>query len=231
MTRRDFPLAIASVAMTARPLAAEEARTILAKAAELYPSLHSYSFEGTAITEITIKGKVSQTALNFTVAYQEPDKFRLEFRYPNAGNWLRVSDGLFLLEIRTVTKESSRTPVTPYTIRALNSSPIANFQRLFKTAENPKVLRADAIEIAGRKIPCDVIQFTSHRRELRDNESPGPSLVWIAKDTGIVLGEEIRTSASMKGETSESKRTTSIVSFQINEGISHEVFSTKLPRK
>ena len=231
MTRRDFPLAIASITLAARPLAAEDARTILAKVAELYPSLHSYTFEGTAITEITIKGKVSQTSLSFTVAYQEPDKFRLEFRYPNAGNWLRVSDGLFLLEVRSVTKESSRTPITPFTIRALNSSPIANFERLFKTAESPTVLRAEAIEVAGREIPCDVIQFRSHRRELRENESPGLSRAWIAKDTGLVLSEEIRTSASMKGETSESKRTTTIANFQINEAISHETFSTKLPRK
>ena len=85
--------------------------------------------------------------------------------------------------------------------------------------------------MAGKKIPCDVLQFASHRRELRENESPGPSLVWVAKDTGLVLREEIRTTASMKGETSESKRTTTIVSFQINEANAPETFSTTLPRK
>ena len=78
---------------------------------------------------------------------------------------------------------------------------------------------------------CDVIQFTSHRRELRDNETPGVSLVWVAKDSGLVLREEISTSALLGKNTTQSKRTTVIERYQVNEDLPPDTFQTETAKK
>ncbi|MEO8026009.1 MAG: hypothetical protein ABI823_06030 [Bryobacteraceae bacterium] len=226
MTRRTFHSVAALAAFSPRALWAEDAKDILMKATEVYDGLRSYSFEGKSVSETTIKGKTSKTEFEFDVAFQAPNKFRLEFRYPNAGNWLRACDGSVVHEYRSMTKESKRTPANEDSLRVLNGSPIFNFERLSQTAENTSLVRSEPIELDGKKIECQLIQFTSHRRALREGEQPGQSMVWVAKKDGIVLREEIRTTASLRGELSESKRTTSIEKFRINEDLPVELFSS-----
>src|SRR6187402_1270344 len=156
MTRRELYHVMASAAGGALCAGARDAADILVRTAEVYPALKSYMFEGKSVTENSIGGRSSQTAMEFTVAFQAPDKFRLEFRYANAGNWLRVSDGEFLLESRSIEKESKRTPATEWTIRILKSSPTANFERLSQTAQNPVVTRSETLEVDGKATECDV---------------------------------------------------------------------------
>lgn len=232
MTRRSFQYLLASAAFPGPTLSAQDdARAILAKATEAYQSLRSYYFEGKTTAETTIKGKTTRSELGFVVAFEAPDRFRLEFRYPSAGNWLRVSDGKFLMESRSITKETRKTPITQSTIWTLKSSPLYNFERLSETAENPMLIRSDTVEVDGKQFDCHLIQFTSHRRELREGETAGPSMVWVAKDTALVLREEIRTSASVRGEVSESKRVTTIERFGMNENLSGGLLSTGAPRR
>ena len=231
MTRRKLNGLLTLATGGALRAGTRDAAEILARAAEVYQALTSYLFEGKSFTETTAGGKPSETGMEFTVAYQAPDKFRLEYRYPNAGNWLRVSDGKFLLESRSMEKGSKRTPATAWTIRALKSSPIANFERLSQTAQNPAVFRSETSEAGGKPMECDVIQFTSHRRELRDNETPGVSLVWVAKDSGLVLREEISTSALLGKNTTQSKRTTVIERYQVNEDLPPDTFQTETAKK
>ena len=162
MTRRDLNFLIASAAGGGLSAAEQDAAAILLRTAEVYPALTSYLFEGKSVTENTTGGKSLQTAMEFTAAFQAPNKLRLEFRYPNAGNWLRVSDGEFLLESRSTEKGSKRTPATEWTIRALKSSPVGNFERLSQTAQNPVLARSETLKVDDKAVECDVIQFASH---------------------------------------------------------------------
>jgi outer membrane lipoprotein-sorting protein len=231
MTRRNLNCLIASAAGGALCAGERDAAGILLRTAEVYPALTSYLFDGKSVTENTIGGKSFQTALEFTAAFQAPNKFRLEFRYGNGGDWLRVSDGEFLLESRSNEKESKRSPATEWTIRALKSSPVANFERLSQTAQNPVLARSETLNVDDKATDCDVIQFASHRRELRDNETPGPSLAWVAKDSGLVLREEICTSALTGKQTSQSKRTTTIKQYRFNVDLPPETFRTDATKK
>jgi outer membrane lipoprotein-sorting protein len=226
MTRRNFQLLIASAAYPLRNLYAQDAQPILEKVTAAYQALNSYYFEGKAVSETTMKGHATKNELAFTVAFQAPDKFRLEFRYPSAGNWLRVSDGKFVRESRSLTKESKRTPVNRNTPYMLNGSPLYNFERLSKTANKPTIVRSEVIQVGGKPVDCSVVQFESHRRELREGETPGISHVWVAKDTSLVLREEIRISSIVKGERSEAKRTTTIEKMNVDSGVSSDLFST-----
>ncbi len=226
MTRRKFQLFIASAAYPWQNLWAQDAKVILEKVTAAYESLNNYYFEGRAVSEATIKGHTTKNELTFTVAFQAPDSFRLEFRYPTAGNWLRVSDGKFVRESRSMTKESKKTPVDQNTPYILNGSPLYNFERLSKTSNNPKITRSEVVAVGGKQIECSVIEFESHRRELREGETPGPSQVWVAKDTSLVMRQEIRTISTVRGEHSEAKRTTTIEKFELNAVVSKDLFST-----
>jgi len=231
MTRRNLYNLLASAAGGTLYAGARDAAEILIRTAEVYPALTSYLFEGKSVTENTAGGRTSETGMEFTVGFQAPDKFRLEFRYASAGNWLRVSDGKFLLESRSIEKEAKRTPATEWTIRALKSSPVANFERLSQTAQNPALIRSETLETGGKPTECDVIQFASHRRELRDNETPGASLVWVAKESGLVLREEIHTSALIGKNTTQIKRTTVIERYRINDDLPPDTFQTEMSKK
>jgi hypothetical protein len=112
-------------------------------------------------------------------------------------------------------------------MRILNSSPIFTFERLSQTVENPLLMRSEPVEVDGKKVDCHLIQFSSGRRKLGKNERPGPSSVWVAQDSGLVLREEIRTSKTVGEENSESRYTTAIERFRINEEILSELFLTK----
>jgi len=209
-------------------LLAQDAKAILAKVTDAYESLSSYHFVGKTLSETTIKTHTTRNELNFIAAYQAPDKFRLEFRYPDAGKWVRASDGQFLREVRTLTKEARKTPVDQNTIYLIHGSPTYNFEKLSRTATKPVVLKSEIVSVGGQQVDCQVVQFESHRRELREGETPGPSMVWIAKDSSIIVREELRTFAAVRGERSESKRTTTIETFSINKTLSQDLFSTSM---
>ena len=225
MTRRSFQSLLAMTALPSQRLLAEDATAILTHASEVFQSLKSYRFEGETVSETTIKGKSSRSATKFAVAFESPNRLRLEYVYPTAGNWVRISDGETMFESRSITKESRRTPANEWTLRILNSSPVANFEKLATTAQTPIVIRSEAIELNGKPTDCHVIQFESHRRTLSETEHPGPSLVWVAKDTGLILREEIRTTATSRGELTETKRTTSVQKLLINQNQTPETFA------
>jgi len=228
MTQRSFSFLIISTVAACRILHADEdPKAILAKAFDTYQSLKSYDFEGKSVTETTIAGKTTRTEVDFVVAYHAPDKLRLELRYPTAGNWLRVSDGEFMLVSRSLTKESRRAPITDRSIETLNSSPVYSLQRIGESAENPVLEKSETIEAGGRHLDCHVIQFAVHRQELRPGESSGKSTVWVDKKSGLIVRQEIRTSATSGNEVSEGKRIVMVDNFQLNGDLAEETFSTK----
>jgi outer membrane lipoprotein-sorting protein len=230
MNRKAFALAVSSAVLLCPGLRAEnnnneDPKAILAKASQAYDALQSYQFEGKSVSETTIGGKATRSEVNFVVAYQSPNKLRLEFRYPTAGNWVRVSDGESMLVMRTLTKESRRAPADDRTVQTLKSSPVYMLQNLAETAENPHLLPSESIDIGGHPIDCYVIRFATHPLALSPGESAGTSTVWVDKKSGLVLRQEIRTSASGT-EPTEGKRTVIVENFNLNGTLASDVFST-----
>jgi outer membrane lipoprotein-sorting protein len=229
MTRRLFHQLLPAICLARPCFAGNDAKELLQELARRYQGLKSYRFDGKTIRQSIINGRTSQTETGFTVAFEAPAKFRLEFLYPNAGNWLRVSDGTFLRESRWITKKSRMTPAKRRDLNVLKSSPLYNFQRLSETAINPMIMRSEFVEVNGQRINCDLVQFEAGRRRLRKNERPGPSMVWISRADGLVMREELRTSAKKGSNLTETRRITSIERFTIEQPLPASVFDPKRP--
>ena len=164
-------------------LSAQDAKVILARVAKTYRGLRSYQIEGRTISESTIADQTSKS-------YEAPNRFRVEYRYPDAGTWLRVSDGKRFVESRSLNDEYSQKPATAATLRVLRSLPLADFERLTNTAHYPLLMRSGVVFPQSGPFDCYMIGFESTRRPLRKGEWPGPSMVWVDKKSYLVLREE-----------------------------------------
>lgn len=231
MTRRLFTCFFPASGFAPILLAADSAQQLLEQVSRRYQELKTYHFEGKTVSQSILNGKATETETGFTAAFEAPAKFRLEFRYPTAGNWLRVSDGISFAESRSLTKESKVRAVTGNEVNALRGSPLHAFARLSQTAINPRILRADSIEIGGQTVECDLVQFEAGRRELSKEERPGASLLWISRSDHLVMREEIRTSAKTGENLTETRRTTFIERFTVDQPLAASVFDTTPPAR
>lgn len=225
LTRRELS-GLAPLLLTSQLLKANDARDLLGRVTQRYQNLQRFQFEGKSIAQSTIKDRTTQTETAFTVAFEAPRKFRLEFRYAAAGNWLRVSDGEFFAEGRSITKESKRRPVTDRDLHVLKGSPLYNFERLSLTVVNPMIMRVVSIEVDGEQIECDMVQFEAGRREMREGEWPGPSMVWIGRANALVMREEIRSSSKTGDNLTDSKRITIIEHLSVDQPLPSSLFET-----
>src|SRR5271156_4605635 len=93
MTNWKRVRALALILSSASCLLADDASQILKQTEETYRGVKSYRFEGATLSETKVGGSVSKSASSFVVAFEKPNKFQVEYVYPTAGNWVRVSDG------------------------------------------------------------------------------------------------------------------------------------------
>lgn len=211
--------------LTGPRIEAQNAKAILTNVAKAYRELSNYRMEGRTITETIISGQKSKSEVRFVVAYETPNKFRIEYRYPDAGTWVRVSDGITFTESRSLDHEFKQKSATAATLRVLRSSPLEVFEHLTKTARYPVLMRSEAVNTKDGPVDCYLIGFESQRRPLRKNEWPGPSMVWVDKKNYLVLREDIRRSSVEHGVLSENRTVTEIEVAQINHEIPRSLLS------
>jgi hypothetical protein len=108
----------------------------------------------------------------------------------------------------------------------LKSSPLYNFERLSQTVVNPMIMRVASIEVNGKQIECDIVQFEAGRREMREGEWPGPSMVWIGRADALVMREEIRSSSKTGDNLTDSKRITIIEHLSVDQQLPSSLFET-----
>lgn len=227
ITRRFLHQLLAAGCLAPGCIAAQDSKSLFLQVTRRYRGLKQYHFEGRTVAQSIFNGRTSEGETGFTVAFEAPARFRLEFRYPSAGNWLRVSDGTSFLESRSLGKEFKVSAVRGREMKALQGSPVYNFERLSKTAVNAMIMRRELIEVDDKKIECDLVQFEAGRRRLREAEWAGPSMVWISRANQLVLREEIRTSAKTGENYTETRKITVIEHFQIDAPLPGGLFDTK----
>ena len=94
-------------------LMADDASDVLKSVANTYQNLRGYYFEGSTLSETKMGNNDSKSETKFVVAFESPNRFRVEYIYPTAGNWIRVSNGTNTWKERSISKDFSKAAAVP----------------------------------------------------------------------------------------------------------------------
>lgn len=196
---------------------ADDAAQILKSTEDTYRSLKSYDFEGTTTLETKVGASVSKTETSFVVAFKEPNEFRLEYDYPSAGKWERVSDGKTLWNHRSITKESKESPVTDDDVRMLEGSPVAVFSQIGEDAVKATLVGSEQVPMGGQSFDCFVVQFERPNQTASGAAQPLPVKLWIDKTRHLVLRQVSVSEAHNSGSSTENIRTVMFTRVEVNQ--------------
>lgn len=204
---------------------AQDANQILTKVGESYRAMTSYHFEGKITAETDMGGANSRTDTEFTVAYASPDQFRVEFNYPTAGDWVRVSDGKTYTAYRSLSKQLDQSPASIDSLRVLRGSPIASFEELGEGRSNATVIGSEPVTVDGKPVDCYVIQFDARERDLPAGARQLPTKVWVDKARLVVLRRVTRTESQSGPHKTSNQRSVEITSAHVNEPVAPTLFA------
>lgn len=203
------------------------AQTILQKVADTYASLKSYHFEGTTVAETKAGTTDSKSETAFSIAMSPPNKLRVEFRYPNAGEWVRVSDGKTTMRYRSITKELKKDAASPDDQDILRGTPISSFDRIAEGVKKATLLPEESLDVNGKSVPCYVIEVEYNTASALPGMEPMPTRYWIDKARNIIL-KQVTGSRSTKQDAThatENTRTTTFTTASINETVPDTMFA------
>jgi outer membrane lipoprotein-sorting protein len=215
-----------TVAGIAAP-AATDAQAILQKVADTYTNLKSYHFEGTTVAETKAGTTDSSSETGFSVAMSPPNKLRVEFRYANAGSWVRVSDGKTTMRYRSLTKEMKKDPASPDDLDMGRATPISTNHRTAAGVNNATLLPEESLQVNGASVPCYVVEVEYNTASARPGMEPLPTRYWIDKARDIVL-KQVTGTRSTKQDAShatQNTRTTTFTVASVNENVPDTLFA------
>ncbi len=199
------------------------AAALLREVSETYKHLGSFHFEAESHGELTM-GTQHGSWMNSKLVLAVSGRDRIHYETSDTnGAFLVVSDGKTLWRANRNTREYVVTPVAetgwmdtkgggpsaPFALRRAK----VEIERLWKLEENlksAKVIREDAVEIDGQRIPCTVIEaHYDPPAAIRDDFDLMRRTFWIDKARKLILQEESlnvgRAAPSMPFETTESR--------------------------
>jgi outer membrane lipoprotein-sorting protein len=205
---------------------AQDAQGILSKVAETYSGLSTYHFEGVTTTEMKSDAVRSKNDTNFEFALNKPDKVKVEFRYQNAGTWLRVSDGKTLTRYRSVTGELKQEPASPSDMDIANGTPISDYQEITERLESAKVAGSETVRVGDSDVDCYVIEALYKLRPgLLQGTKDLPTKYWIDKKRFLVLKEVSGTESQSGLFHTQNLRTTTFTMAWVNQPVPDAVFA------
>jgi outer membrane lipoprotein-sorting protein len=219
--------AIRILALTIVPaglVLADDAGQILKQTEETYRGVKSYRFEGTTVSETKVGGSVSKSETSFVVAFEKPNKFRVEYVYPSAGNWVRVSDGTKTWKHRSITKELTETAASEDDLGILDGSPVSPFWNIGETASKPSVAGSESIEVSGKTHDCFVIQMQAPASAVPPGSEALPVKFWVDKSSHLILREVTGSVTLGKGKPGGSTRTTNFTYAEVNQAVPGDLF-------
>jgi outer membrane lipoprotein-sorting protein len=201
----------------------DDAGKILKLTEDTYRGLQSYRFEGTTVSETKVGGGVSKSETSFVVAYQKPNKFRVEYIYPTAGNWVRVSDGKTTWRRRSLTKESTEGAAKDEDLGILDGSPVSPYWNIFEHVAKPSMTGSEAIDIGGKSHECFVIQVEPTGLSVRPGMQAAPGKLWIDKSNHLIL-REVNRSVAQGSKGAENTQTVSFTQAEVNQTVPDDLF-------
>jgi outer membrane lipoprotein-sorting protein len=205
-------------------LLADDASQILKQTEDTYRGVKSYHFEGTTVSETKVGGSVSKSETSFVVAFEKPNKFRVEYLYPSAGNWVRVSDGKKTWKLRSITKELTEAAATEDDLGILDGSPVSPFWNIGENASSPSVAGSESISVGGKSYDCFVVQVQLPSTSDRPGVQPPPVKLWIDKANHLILREVSGTVAQGKGAAGGNLRTITFTYAEVNQAVPDDLF-------
>jgi outer membrane lipoprotein-sorting protein len=211
----------------------EDAMAILGKVGQTYRGSTSYHFEGTTVSETNSATAKSSSETEFVVAYTAPNRFRVEFRYPNAGNWIRVSDGRTLSRYRSITKELKQQAAGSDDLNILNGTLMVSFRDIDQGVKKATLLDSEPVSLGGQKLDCYVIELERDQPHLLPGTESLPEKLWIDKSRFIVLRRASGTKSIEQSADRETEniRTTTFSVARINEPVEDALFALNVGRK
>jgi outer membrane lipoprotein-sorting protein len=209
---------------------ADDAAQILKNTEDTYSNLNSYRFEGTTVSETKMGSSDSKSETTFVVAFKPANEFRIEYVYPTAGNWVRVSDGKTLWRYRSLTKELNKAPVNDYDVQMLDGSPVGVFSHVSQGLANPAILGSEPVTAGGQSFDCYVIQADHPGALEATNSKALPVKLWIDKKTHLVLREQ----SGSEGRGSNPTQNLQIITFtrlEVNRPVADELFQFSQAKK
>ncbi|HLJ17214.1 MAG TPA: hypothetical protein VKV15_22155 [Bryobacteraceae bacterium] len=204
-----------------------DAQTILQKVADTYANLKSYHFEGVTVAETKASTTDSKSATEFSIAMSPPNKLRVEFRYQNSGNWVRVSDGKTTLRYRSLTKELKKDPASPDDLDILRGTPISSYDHITDGMKKATLLPEESLEVNGKSVPCYVVEVEYTPGLLLAGMEQMPTRYWIDKARNIVLKQVTGTRSATQdpSRSTVNTRTTTFTTASVNEDVPDTMFA------
>ncbi|MGH9629841.1 MAG: LolA family protein [Bryobacteraceae bacterium] len=222
MRNRLPSFCVSGLFLFAASLCGQDAEEILQKVQETYQTLNSGQFE-LRTTAITSTGQTeSARETNYVVAFTRPDRILVEIRYPDAGTWVRASNGQKRTEYRDISDLYQERAASPDDLRLLSSTPISSYEAISDGLKSAKILRSEPVQVNGHTVDAYVIEVEYDRPSRIAGTILQPSTFWIGKEHFLVL----RHVSGTKSKASESVNTRTIdyTLAQVNKPIPDALF-------
>jgi outer membrane lipoprotein-sorting protein len=217
--------------LAATPATAQEAKEILGKVRETYTNLQSCHLEGSILAETRAGRATSKYETHFEIAVVKPNKVKVEFQYPGAGSWLRVSDGKTMYRYRSLNKQLKQEPASPYDLDVLKGTVISNYENILDGLKSAQLKGSEPAQVGDKSADCYVVEAQYQRRNEREGVEPLPTKYWIDKARSVLLRQVSGTRSTSGGTETENIRTTSFSLVQINQPVPDTVFLFNAPKK
>lgn len=212
------------------PALCQDAKAILEKVGETYTNLKSAHFEGAIVSETSSGSVDSKTETKIVVAVIEPNKARVEFQYPNGGDWIRASDGKTTWDYRALTHEYTAKPATEFDINMINGTRLSAYERIAESIQSAKIVRSESIPVGGKSVDCYVLEVQYPPRSHDPSDlalaAPQTTTYWVDKARNIVIEEK-------SGSESKSTKNTRTIKFDlasVNEPLPDTLFAFAPPK-
>lgn len=214
--------------------AGQDPKEILNQVGAKYASLQSYDFQGGIVAETRSGAGTSTSENSFQFVLSRPDKIRVEYRYPTAGSWVRVSDGKTTARYRSLTKEFTESAATPDDFDVfIRSTPISAYELIAERVQSATLTGSETVAVGTDNIDCYVLEVQYEFHSLLPDTEPLPTKYWIDKKRMIVLKQVsgTRSKSQTGGQRTENISTTKFTVAKIDEPVADALFAFKPKEK
>ncbi|HKQ72102.1 MAG TPA: redoxin domain-containing protein [Blastocatellia bacterium] len=211
-----------------------EPQILLGRLSETYRNLKRYRFELSIVTESKAEGaqvkSESRSEERVLLAASKPDLLRIELKNPTL-SLTKVSDGesswvSFPALRQYMRKESGAAdPEVAAAWLQRATSLVADYESLAQRAQQAQFLRAEAVEVGGRRADCQVVEI-EYARGGGATAPESRRTLWIDGARNLVLREITYTKMRTGfGNFTETKRTVNFTAVDLDGPMPESLFA------